>query len=569
MRDEIIGKIARATIYPYNKAKYSQYQRKLADAPRISEQRLLELLRRTEDTRFGRDFHLAGIDSISAFRQRLPICDFSDMLPYVEAVANGDKSALFPASERIMGFSCTSGTTGKPKMLPITRHWLSTYQRHWRIWGIKALMDHPGVLYKKWLQISGSARMAQTLSGHDAGAISAITARYQNPLVQYGFAAPHEIGDIHDSHARHYALLRLAIVHPVGFIITITAANLIKLAELADEVKLTLIRDIHDGTMTGGGDDSKLHAPRLRKLAQVRNPERARELERIVSRTGTLYPKDFWQLELISCWTGGTVGYQARNLRKYYGDTAVRDVGYISTEGRHTVPIDDATPNGLLVADGAFYEFIPEGGGDVRCAHELDVGQTYEVAVTTENGVFRCRLGDVVRCNGFEGPSPIIEFLCKTQQYADLEGEKISGYQIARAMTIASQQLQLPTVNFCAVPIRLEQDGSYYAFVVEPMGSADAAMERKFLGIVDKELGDMNFLYAYKRDDQSLGPPRLLFTAPGTFAARTKRDVARSGAGETQYKQPALLEQSQLSDFNILRTVEMHKPARDGSGAAA
>ena len=63
MRDEIFAAIARATIYPYNKAKYSQYQSKVADAPRIGEERLLELVRRTQDTRFGRDHNFTGIDS--------------------------------------------------------------------------------------------------------------------------------------------------------------------------------------------------------------------------------------------------------------------------------------------------------------------------------------------------------------------------------------------------------------------------------------------------------------------------------------------------------------------------
>ena len=251
MRDDVIAAIARATIYPYNKNKYRKYLAQLADSPRIERNNLMSLVQRHRATDFGHAHHFATINSVKDYRARVPITDYADLEPYFDAVARGETSALFPASERVLDFTCTTGTTGKPKVLPITRNWLDTYQRLWRIWGVKALMDHPGIMQKKWLQISGSARIGRTASGRNVGSISAVTARYQNPLMKFGFAAPHEVGDITDGQTRNYALIRLAITHPVGFIITITAANLIGLAELADQSQQTLIRDLHDGPLRG------------------------------------------------------------------------------------------------------------------------------------------------------------------------------------------------------------------------------------------------------------------------------------------------------------------------------
>ena len=67
----------------------------------------------------------------------------------------------------------------------------------------------------------------------------------------------------------------------------------------------------------------------------------------IVHRTGTLYPKDFWPKDcIIGNWTGGSVGAYLRHFPKYYGNTPVRDVGLIASEGRMTIPVSDATPSG-------------------------------------------------------------------------------------------------------------------------------------------------------------------------------------------------------------------------------
>lgn len=569
MRDDIIAALARATIYPYNKAKYRKYQATLADAPALAERNLLQLVKRHSETDFGRAHNFASIDSIGAYRSHVPITTYATLRPYFEAVADGHPQALFPASERILDFCCTTGTTGTPKVLPVTRSWLDTYQQHWRIWGVKALMDHPGILHKKWLQISGSTRISRTARGRDIGSISAITARYQNPVVKFGFAAPHEVGDISDADTRNYTLIRLAITRSVGFIITITASNLIGLAELSDRYKEVLIRDLHDGTLSIGKLDANSANRRLLSMVSEKDPERARELERIVGATGTLYPKDFWQLELIACWTGGTVGYQARNLCKYYGNTPIRDVGYTSTEGRHTIPIDDFTPNGSLVAGGGFYEFAGANGGEALTATELVKGETYSVIITSAQGLYRYRMGDYVRCHGFEQASPILEFLCKDEQYSDLEGEKVTGDQIAHSVAAGQAALALGASEFGAIPVRPNQGPAYYAFLLEPFAQGHADLERQLITILDTELAGQNFLYRYKRGDGSLAPARLFIVEPGTFAARARAQIARAGTGDTQYKHPALLKTELLADLKILRTVDINVAAQGGPVAAA
>src|SRR5205807_1189093 len=125
--------------------------------------------------------------------------------------------------------------------------------------------------------------------------------------------------------------------------------------------------------------------PRLRA-----RPERARELEAIVRRTGTLYPKDYWPPEgtLLGNWTGGSMGAYLRHFPMYFGTTPVRDVGLIASEGRMTIPLADGSPSGVLDVTSHYFEFIPEAEADrpnpvVLSAHEVEAGGKYFLLPTT------------------------------------------------------------------------------------------------------------------------------------------------------------------------------------------
>src|SRR5262249_29402362 len=153
--------------------------------------------------------------------------------------------------------------------------------------------------------------------------------------------------------------------------------------------------------------------------------ERAREMEEIVRRTGTLYPRDYWGKDcLLGNWTGGSVGAYLRHYPRYYGDASVRDVGLIASEGRMTIPVSDSTPAGVLDVTTHYYEFIPESEGDSRCptvlaAHELQEGGKYFILLTTAFGLYRYHIYDLVRCVGFHNRTPLIEFLSKGSSIAN------------------------------------------------------------------------------------------------------------------------------------------------------
>jgi hypothetical protein len=566
----VIGRIARVTLLPLHRFKLRRFIRSLDTARDAQRETMLKRIRRSADTQFGREHGFAAIDNLRDYRRAVPISSYETISPYISKVIRGDRQALLPASEKVLALACTTGSAGSPKVLLVTRTWLKEYRKAWELWGVKAFLDHMDIIGTKWLQLSGPGEVSVAENGMPVGMVSAVTARFQNPIFKLFYATPTDTGDIESAFDRNYTILRLSLGWPVGFIMTITPANLIHLAEVGDENRESLIRDLFDGTLRR---DIAL-APAFRSSIEGRirdpQPERARELEEIVERTGTLYPKDYWPLRLINCWLGGTVGYQSSRLADYYGDVATRDLGYVSTEGRHTIPLGDQSSDGVLYPYGAYYEFAAAEADRGRHrstleAHELEAGRDYSPIISTSNGLYRYDLGDVVRCKGYLGQAPILEFLHKTAQYSDMEGEKLSGHQVARAVDSAYRRLGLPHELVSALAIRGDNGASYYGILADSQSLGDDVMARRFVAALDEALSSMNLMYASKRRDRSIAPPRLMRLAPGSWSRHIEIAGRQRGTGDTQHKHPLLFQEGTWPEgIELIDVVRIDEPSLGG-----
>lgn len=537
-------------LLPYYKYKFAQFRKSLDSAPERQERFLLDLVKRTAATDFGKAHGFARVRSIGDFRKAVPVGGYESVSAYIDREAAGETGAIIPASDAIKAFACTTGTTGKSKILPVTQRWLQPYQSNWRMWGAKCIADHDTIIGTKWLQISGPMNVGTTASGQQIGMVSAISARYQNPIFNMFHAVPATVGDVADAEHRYYAILRLAMAQNCGFLITVTAANFLKLARRGDSQKERLIRDIHDGTFHHL-DDVKPHLSE-KSLAFASQPlkARAKDLERLASEHGALYPKHYWDLRLICCWLGGTVGYQSRELSEYYGDVARRDIGYISTEGRHTIPLGDSGPQGPLIADGTFFEFQIEGSNETVLPHELEPGANYSVVLTSSNGLFRYAVGDIVRCDGYLGRSPVIAFQRKTNDVSDLEGEKISAEQVALAIQGVFEQFKMPLRGrFSLTPLRPIIGAPYYGIVTEHLAGRGGKFEVAFADEVDNQIKAMNVMYHQKRDDGSLAAPVLISIPEGSWDRLSDQAGKARGTGESQFKHPAFIDGKTLESI--------------------
>ena len=517
-------------------------------ADEVQRNLLLERVARHADSQFGRDHHFREIKTTADYRRRVPIRGYEALEPYIERVRQGDLGALFGRGTKVLMFAMTSGTTNRPKTIPVTEQSLSDYREGWTIWGILAFDAHPAIIQKGLkpiLQIASDWRESSTPAGIPCGAITGLTAHMQNPLIRFTYCMPPIAARIKDIESKYYVALRSSVYRDLGATIAANPSTILAIARLGDREKACLIRDLYDGTI-----DAKWRIPpdiraALGRRTTARRVEAARRLEKVVGRTGRLYPRDYWpNLCFLANWTGGTMGAYLRGYPDYFGDRPVRDVGLIASEGRMTIPIEDNTPAGILDIRHHYFEFIPADQIDrpepeTALAHELIEGRQYYILPSTAGGLYRYQIFDLVRCVGFHGKAPIIEFLNKGAHISSVTGEKLSEFQVVAAVTAAQHRLGIRLGSFLMLPTW--GDPPHYSLLVEETDLGPTYSSDRLAAEVEAELTRLNVEFENKRLTQRLGPVRVRSIRAGSWADFQHRRLAQSGGTVEQYKQPHLM----------------------------
>lgn len=527
--------------WAYFKLQYPIVRRLLADAERareIQREVLREKILLVKDSQFGRDHSMSSIHSAADFRRHIPIADFEHFRPYVDEARAGKPEALFGPQTRLLMFALTSGTTDKPKHIPVTDHFLRNYKRGWKIWGLKTHADHMDLLQKDYVHLASDWQQSQTSAGISCGNISGLAAETRPAIVRRPFVVPPQVGKISDWTNRQYTALRLSMASErVGMIITANPLTLVSLAQLADQQKESLLRDLRDGTLTlpmpsDGAIDGRL-ARRIRRASK----ERCHELERVVDQTGHLFPRDFWpKLSVVSVWMGGSVGAFVPRVRELYGPCAIRDHGLSASEGRMTIPLQDESNSGLLDYKSNYYEFIPadEYGKDdptILEAHELVEGESYYILLTNCGGLFRYDIHDVVRCEGFQGQAPLLTFLHKGAHCTNIAGEKLTEYQVATAIREGFGDLNRGVETVMLVPVM--GTPPRYVLLVERRNDdySDHLAEK-----IDARLSNLNCEYEDRIRTRRLQPISIQRIPDGSWKSLRDRKIASRGGSQEQYK---------------------------------
>lgn len=473
---------------------------------------------------------------------------------------NGETGALLGARQRVLMFATTSGTTNRPKFVPVTDRFLREYRRGWNVFGLKALLDHPDAVLRGILQVVSPMDEQRAPSGLPCGAISGLLAATQKRLVRKYYVLPASAGRIEDAETRYYTISRLALSRDVAWLITASPATQLKVARTISQHAESLIRDVRDGTLTPpvglNGDCRAALAPHVNADAA-----RANALQEMADRHGALRASHCWNLSLLSNWTGGTMGLHLRDFPQHFGDTPVRDIGLLASEGRVTIPFDDATPAGVLDVQGAFFEFVEASALNesptisaapprdaFRLAHELEIDREYRVVMTTWAGFARYDLGDHVRVRGFLGQAPILEFLHRGAHVSSMTGEKLTERQVVEAYELARTEAGLRECLFVLTPVW--GDPPRYRLFLQERCDDEELVSR----VMDELLRRVNVEYASKRASRRLGGVDVVELPRGSLDRADAELRTRRSASNEQFKHRYLLSQPGEDD-ELMRLV--------------
>jgi hypothetical protein len=557
----LLVRVGRLISYPIRR-QLRQFEVACQSPEAVQRDLLFRILRNQQGTAFGRDHGFGSVATVADYRKSVPVAPYEYVSSYIDRVQKGETSALL-AAKRVHLFALTSGTTASRKLIPVTDDYLAAYKRGWNMWGVKMYRDNRGrrVAMRPIVQMVGDPEEFRTEAGIPCGNLSGYTAMVQKRLIRRMYAVPYITGKIKDPKARYYVALRCSIARNVSQFMAANPSTLVQFARTLDAEKEHLLRDLRDGTLRTDLD----LAPDIREQISRglgRDAALAARLGTIAEKAGRLLPTDVWPVEgtVINTWTGGSMGPYLRQLPQYFGEPPIRDLGLLASEGRMTIPFEDATPGGVLDIWSHYFEFIPEGEIDspqptVLGAHEIAEGKSYYLIPTTAYGLYRYHISDLVRVTGFFGRTPVVEFLGKGHRFANMTGEKLSEYHVTKAMDAVARRSAQPVTAYSLAPVWDERQ-PYYGLFLEESDATDTGRLKQFLADFDRQLGEENIEYAAKREGGRLGPVRAVLIPNGTWAAWDRSRLAQTGGSPEQYKHPCLIGDLKFREsMTVLREV--------------
>ena len=235
-----------------------------------------------------------------------------------------------------------------------------------------------------------------------------------------------------------------------------------------------------------------------------------------------------------------------------------------------TIPIDDHTSSGILDIESHYFEFIPVSEADssspeVLEAHELEEGGEYLILLTTASGLYRYNIRDVVRCTGFHGTTPLLEFRHKGAHISSITGEKIAESQVVEAVRGACAEVQMDLRQYTLTPSWGDPPG--YTLFVRPAGTTNGNAPLDLLAQkADQRLQQGNCEYLEKRGTERLSAMTVKVLSAETWQDFAENRMNASGGSVEQYKHPCLLPDPQFEHLFLKQCgVEQHRNGRNAS----
>jgi hypothetical protein len=423
-----------------------KFQRAVRRPAETQRDLLHDLLARNAECEYGRAHGFDSIRSYKEFAQRVPMVDYDDLEPWIERIRRREFRLL--TSEPTTHLIPTSGSTGRRKLIPFTNGLQQEFDAAIGAWIGDLARQHPGIS-------RGPAYWSITPTTQSV--------ELEPSVVPIGFADDASyLGGVKSW------LVRAAMVVPNGLSQT---ANLEEfhyrtLLCLLRQRDLRLISIWHPSFLTLLLDAVPVHWEKLMTdLRRIRS-SRARELERANPRQPeTLWPK----LRVISCWGDGHAELALGELRRRFPQVYIQPKGLLATEAFVTIPFAGQHP---VAVRSHFFEFMDDAG-QIHLLEDLREGESYEVIVTTAGGLWRYRLGDQVRVNGFVERTPSMRFMGRKGNISDLCGEKLSESFVATAIQKVTASMN-PAPQFVTLAPEKRADGWHYTLFVE--GELDDAI---------------------------------------------------------------------------------------------
>ena len=567
-------------------------QTKLENFEAENTARLFEILNENKDTVLGKQLQLETIKTVEEFRAKVPVTRYPFYKELIERCTNGEQGIM--CSQKIEYFATSSGTTGRHKMIPVTKNVVGdirkvvspalgiVVQNSLRSVEMKSLargsMLNPGLNLLHYPTTKGGTRYGPLSQSKNA--FRSLLARLQWKMMDSLVAgAP---GDLVDqlNHFETAMLLHLlfgladeevnriymtfgpGLSHFFGLMPTYgeQMLNILQSNRLADfplfkehiPAHIQLALEFRLKRSFRSGEQRKKRVEFLRE-------EFNKGFEGIVPR--------IWQkMEVVTASVSGSFQVHEAMIRYYIGHLPLSGAVYIASEGSLGFQADVDKNTYFLHPATVFYEFIPESeipneNPATLLYNQLKVGEKYELLITTISGFLRYRVGDVIEVlDSSSSPYlkhvPRIQISYRTGSILDAYGEKTTEIHVVSALQLACEEWNnmngTSHFSFCEFTCFLQLNESpvrYYIFV-----EMDFLIQPMNLDVIDAQLRKINGFYDHCRAQNKIGPLKIFIVKSAAFA-EFKNLLILEGAAPLQVKIPRLISKPEHVEFLSTRSV--------------
>lgn len=418
---------------------------------------LKKLIKSAAETEYGKRYGFKHIYNYNDYRRQVPLVHYEDIRDYVMRMLKGEKDILWQGT--VKNYAQSSGTSdGKSKYIPITQEGF----RHCHYQGTFDTVAH-------YLKLNPNSRV------------------FDGKAFILGGSFANEIHPGNNVKVGDLSANLIDRMNPLANLVRIPSKQIALLEDWSVKLPALAEASLNQNVTNISGVPSWF-------LSVIKE---------VLKRKGVDNIHDVWpNLEVF--FHGGI---NFRPYREQYN--AITDCSkmhyletYNASEGFFAVQTSWDSPGMMLIPDsGIFYEFIPLSETDKEYPETVAIdgvekGKTYELVISSSNGLWRYRLGDTVR---IEQTNPVkITIAGRTKHFINAFGEELMVYNADEALERTLKECGGAIANYTVAPVFATRTSKgRHEWLIEFEQMPDN-MEQ-FAETLDRHLKEANSDYEAKR----------------------------------------------------------------------
>ncbi|WKA05859.1 hypothetical protein VitviT2T_023796 [Vitis vinifera] len=540
-----------------------EFEELTKDAGRVQRETLKKILEDNASAEYLQKQGLNGRTDPESYQACVPLVTHADLVPYIKRIADGDTSPVL-TGKPIKTMSLSSGTTqGKQKYVPFNDELLETTLQIYRTSFAFRNREFP-VRNGMALQFIYGSKQFKTEGGLFAGTATTnvfSSSQFKTTMkaIESPCCSPDEVIFGPDFRQSLYCHLLCGLIHhnEIQLVSSTFAHSIVYAFRTFEQVWEQLCADIQDGVLTKDVTVPSIRAV-MSKLLKP-NPELAEWIYKKCSGLSNWYgviPALFPNVKYVYGIMTGSMEPYLKKLRHYAGDVPLLSADYGSSEGWIGANINPKLPPELatyaVLPNIGYFEFIPLRGSAEEDRQdkiqssfeskpvgltEVKIGEEYEIIVTNFAGLYRYRLGDVVKIAGFHNMTPELQFVCRRNLLLTINIDKNTEKDLQLAVEAAAEVLAPEKVEVIDFTSQVDKstDPGHYVIFWEISGEVSVEVSSECCNCLDRSFVDAGYISSRKVN--SIGPLELKLVRRGTFQKILDHYLGIGGV-LSQYKTP-------------------------------